>query len=198
MMATFSVLNFLLVQHDEKDLSATMNVMLASLRFLLLLFADLHQVKPTNVLVSQNCLNESNSCISFSELLEHPNDYFTSNTVVEFQPGEYSTEAYGVNSTISIVGVSNLTITGSSNELCRIRCSGSYSVSFRIDNCTNIALSWIEFNDCMHIIKLPKTPELCPFLISNCRKNSTLVIEHTMNTTFYNIKVLNNKSMLLA
>ena len=117
--------------------------MLASLLFKL---AALSLAKSRKVLVSENSTICLENCTTFPDLLDHPSDYFTSNTVVEFQPGEYNTETYGVNSTISIVGVSNLTITSSGLELCTIKCSVGYSITFAMYNCTNITLSEIELN----------------------------------------------------
>ena len=93
-----------------------------------------------------NCPNDGHTnCTTFSELLVHPNNYFTSNTVVEFQPGEYNTETYGADFTLSIVGVSNLTITGNN---ARLNCSRNSSVSFAIYNCTKFTVSGIDFNGC--------------------------------------------------
>ena len=93
-----------------------------------------------------DCPNDGHTnCTTFSELLVHPNNYFTSNTVVEFQPGEYNTETYGADFTLSIVGVSNLTITGNN---ARLNCSRNSSVSFAIYNCTDFTVSGIDFNGC--------------------------------------------------
>ena len=169
--------------------------MLASL---LLVLAALSLAKShTKVLVSQNNTICPENCTTFSDLLDHPDDYFTSNTVVEFQPGEYNTEIYGANSTISIVGVSNLTITSNGLELCTIKCSTGYSITFAMYNCTNITLSEIALNGCMHISKFPKTPKLCPFPHGcNTRRvyYSTIIIEYTTNITLYNMRFVNNLS----
>ena len=166
--------------------------MLASLLFVL---AALSLAKSRKVLVSQNNTICPENCTTFPDLLNHPDDYFTSNTVVKFQPGEYNTETYGVNSTISIVGVSNLTITSNGLELCTIKCSTGYSITFTMYNCTNITLSEIELNGCMHISKFPKIPKLCPFpCITRPAYNSTILIKYTTNITLYNMRFVNNLS----
>ena len=62
-------------------------------------------------------------------------------------------------------------------------------------NCTNITLSEIELNGCMHTSKLPETLELCPFpCIKRPAYNSTIHINYTTNITLYNMRFVNNLS----
>ena len=99
------------------------------------------------IVISDNASAVCNAskCNTLAYFMKNSPDYFKSNQVYQFQPGSHRPW----NDSLSITGVSNLTLQGPqvATESARIDCNGA-AVAFQFKNSSNIAIKDLEFYGC--------------------------------------------------
>ena len=82
-------------------------------------------------------------CYTLSQVMDHPSNYFTSNTTVVFPPGHHEVSTEGQ---LVIQNVNNISLVEDSNDSTMIKCVGEFGLAFI--NISNLTVSKLHFSLC--------------------------------------------------